>query len=140
MYRLWVIYTRNFQMYCDFVGKRLTKNFFVQNQNFFFQNVEVDELITNHQTSNYLACTVTELFGLVTCKCILIFGGGGSPKILLSKIKISYVFNVQLDELITNHPTGNYPSFAGTELFGLVTFKCIVNQNFFVHNQNFFCS
>ena len=92
-----------------------------------FQNVELVELITNHPTCNYPSCTVTELFGLVTYICIVIFcWGGSSPKFFLSKIKISFFQYVELDELITNHPTCNYPSCTVTEIFGLVTSKCIV--------------
>ena len=55
------------------------KKLFVQNRNFFFQNVELGELITNHPTCNYPSCTVSEIFGLVTSKCM--FFGGGLTKI-----------------------------------------------------------
>ena len=106
----------------------------------FCQNVELDELITNHLICNYPSCTVTKFFGLVTSKCIVIFLGKAHRKILLSKINISFFQNVELDELITNHPTCNYPSCTVTELFGLVTSKCIVI--FFWGGgltKNFFC-
>ena len=109
-------------------------------------NVELDELNTNHLNCNCLSCTVTELFGLVTFKCIVIFEGKGLTKICLSKIKISFFQNVKLDELITNHPTCNYPSCTVTELFGLVTYKCIViylggdSPIFFFQNHNLFFS
>ena len=107
-----------------------------------FQNVDLDELITNNPTCDYLSCTVTELFLHVTCKCIVCFWGG-AKKIFLSKIEISFVQNVELGELITNHPTCNDPSCTVTELFGLVTSKCIVifgggaYQIFYVLNQYF---
>ena len=92
----------------------------------FVLNVELDELITNHPTCNYPSCTVTELFGLVTSKCIVIFlgrGGGGLKKFFCSQIEISFFQNVELDELITNHPTCNYLSCTVSELFKLVTSK-----------------
>ena len=92
----------------------------------FFQNVVLDELITNHYICNYPSCTVTEWFGLVTSNCNVIFWGRGSPKIFLSEIKISLFQYVALNELITNHTTCNYPSCTVTELFKLVTSKCIV--------------
>ena len=107
----------------------------------FFQNVELSELITNHPNCNYLSCTVTEIFGLVTSKCI-VFWGRGLKKIFLSKIEISFFQNVELVELITNHPTCIYPSFTVTKIFGLVTYKCIVFllgvKTIFVKNRNFF--
>ena len=46
-----------------------------------FQNVAFEELITNNSPCKYLSCNVTELFGLVTSNCIVIFFEGGSPKI-----------------------------------------------------------
>ena len=90
----------------------------------FFQNVELVELITNHPICNYPSCTVTEIFGFVTSKCIVFLGG--SKNFFLSKIEISSFHNVELSELITNHPNCNYPLYTVTEIFGLVTFKCIV--------------
>ena len=110
---------------CIVFGGEAQKNFFVQNRNLFvFQNVELVELITNHHTCNYLSFTVTEIFGFVTSKCIVFLGG--LKKIFLSKIEISSFHNVELSELITNHPNCNYLSCTVTEIFGLVTSKCIV--------------
>ena len=132
-----------------FVGRGAHQNFFLSKIKIsFFQNVELEELITNHSTCNYPSCIVTELFVLVTSKCIVIFVEGGHQNFFLSKIKISFFQNVELDELITNHPNYNYLSCTVTELFGLVTSKCIVIffseraslKIFFVQNQNFFFS
>ena len=129
MYRYIVIWICNIIMYCDclFFGRGGGSfKTCLSEIKIFFQNVELDELITNHPICNYPTCTVTELFGLVTSKCIVICLGGANHKFLLFKIKISFVSNVELDELITNHPTCYYLSCTVIELFGLVTSKCIV--------------
>ena len=115
-------------MYCDFFwGEQGLQTIFLSKIKIYcFQNVKLDDLITNHPTCNYQTCTVTELFGLVTSKCIVIVLRGVLTKNYLSKIKISFFQNVELVELITNHHTCYYPLCTVTELFGLVTFKCIV--------------
>ena len=94
----------------------------------FFQNVKLDKLITNYPSCNYPSCTVTELFVLVTFKCNVIFlkGGGAHQNFFCQKSKFLIFQNVKLEKLITNYPTCNYPSCTVTELFGLVTSKCIV--------------
>ena len=89
-------------------------------KNSFFQNVELVELITNHPTCNCQSCTVTEifesLFSLFSL-CIGFFYGGGKKSFFKSKIKNSFLHNVELVELITNHFTCNCPSCTVTEIF-----------------------
>ena len=50
----------------------------------------------------------------------------GAQNNFLAKIKITFVRNVELDELITDHSTCIYPSCTVIEIFGLVTSKCVV--------------
>ena len=113
-------------MYCEFfVGGAHQKFFLSKIEISFVQNVELNDLITNHPSCNSASCTVTELFGLVFFKCIVIFLGG-LIKILFCQKSKFFFQNVELDEMITNHPTCNYASYIVTELFGLVTSKCIL--------------
>ena len=65
------------------------------------------------------------LMFVVLGRYIKTFYAGGS-KNFLSKIKISFFHNVELDELITNYPNCKNPSCTFTELFVLLNFKCIV--------------
>ena len=83
-----------------------------------FHNVELGKLITNQHTCNYPACTVTEILGYVTSKCIVFFLRGRLKKFFLSKIEISVIPNVEFGERITNHFTCNDLSSTVTELFG----------------------
>ena len=65
-----------------------------------------------------------------------------------SKIKNSLFQNVELVELITNHPSCNYPSCTVTEIFESLFSLCIgffmgtggAQNFFFVQNRNFFFS
>ena len=125
---------------------RGSKNCFVQNRNFwfFFQNVELGELITNHLTCNYLTCIVTEIFGSLFSLCIKYFNRGGLKKFFVQNRNFFFQ-NVELVELITNQPTWNYSTCTVFEIFVSVFSLCIVFfkaglKKFFVQNRKFFCS
>ena len=61
---------------------------------------------------------------------------GGLKKNFLSKIEISFFQNVELGELITNHPSCNYPTCTVTEIFESLFSLCIA---FLWGVKNFFC-
>ena len=99
-------------------GSWVKKNILFRIETSFFHNVELDELITNQPTCNYPTCTVTEIFESLFSLCIgfILWGGGGS-KFVFVQNRNFFFQNVELDVLITNHPTCNCPSCIVTEIF-----------------------
>ena len=148
MYHYWDIWTCNFQMYCVFyLGGGIKKCWLFKIVIYFFPNVELDELITNQPTWNYPLCTVTEIFTLVTSKCIVfVIWGWGSNNFLFQN-RNCFVSECRVIGVYHESPQFWYPSCIVTEIFGIVSCKCIVffiwglgwAQNNFLSNIEIIC-
>ena len=128
-------------MYCVLTGLKKLNLFKIK---IFFQNVQLGDLITNHRTCNYPLCTVTELFGLVTSKCIGVFWDeeGGSKKFFVVQNRNIFFFRMfnsaswsRITPLVTIH---HVPLLSYLDLWLRNVLRLLGGlKNFFVQNRNF---